>query len=570
MDRIPPEVYSEIVTALAEEKNIQLALYSTVSHQFCVAVEQQTFKRLVLTTHDLPRFREIFSGANTRRRGFLRQVFLRFVLPNEAPNPCCQAGRVIDRNADSQAFTESVDILFNILSDLRKRCSAVPPPLYLGFVNATRQSDPPHPNYSRCSRERGKHDEEDQICAKVGRGHYDFLPTAAKTLPTLTDVTEFYFGGRDELEDLGRKWIGLVLRKFQALEILTLNEEDRVEWGRKMRGDLREGLENSIRQLQLSSLKVLTLTIRSNRLGEESLTPPDLLYSQSNHDGEEKSSTTLLAHLSALPKLTTLQLNGPLVITPHMFSSLPPAAFPALKYFHLDFAPETADGDWFFQHDDASFGQLPDPDLDSDYVSSDDEIDDKEEAEEGEEIDNDDDDDSLAVPPEKKSLPYPSKYPNDDGPVSQLRRAFFHFRTLPSHATFGPLLLAAAEMAKNARCLRKFVMRVRHGLDLAEESNIKYVQPNMKRTFLIMLLRPGELCSDLQLKLPFDEEKYKEQNRMWWRVGDGWRPNNDVLQAWKEAVGEDGTVGFLGESKIEKEKKFAARTELFLGDPDLV
>jgi hypothetical protein len=113
-------------------------------------------------------------------------------------------------------------------------------------------------------------------------------------------------------------------------------------------------------------------------------------------------------------------------------------------------------------------------------------------------------------------------------------------------------------------------MRVRQGLDPATESNTKYIHPNMKRTFLIILLRPGELCSDLQLKLPFDEEKYKEQDRMWWRVGDGWRPDKDVLQAWKEAVGKDGAVGFLGENKIEKEKKFAARTEWYLGDPDLV
>jgi hypothetical protein len=241
MDRIPPEIHSQIVTALAEDGIIRLASYSAVSHHFRAAIEQQTFKRLVLTTHDLPRFRELFSGANTRRRGFLRQVFFRFVLPKEATNACCQAGRLIDRNADSEAFTKSVETLFNILRDLRKRCSIVPPPLYLGFVNATRLSDPQHPNYRRCSRERGKHDEDDQIRAKIERGHYDFSPTVAATLPTLTDVTEFNFGGGDELEDLGRKWIGLVLGRLQTLEILTLNGEDRVEWGRKVRRDLREG-----------------------------------------------------------------------------------------------------------------------------------------------------------------------------------------------------------------------------------------------------------------------------------------------------------------------------------------
>jgi hypothetical protein len=96
--------------------------------------------------------------------------------------------------------------------------------------------------------------------------------------------------------------------------------------------------------------------------------------------------------------LVALHLNGPLVITPHIFSSLSPAAFPALKYFHLDFAPETADGDWFFQYDDASFGQIPDLEFDSDYVSSDDEIDDEEETEETEEKEESDDDDSHSKP----------------------------------------------------------------------------------------------------------------------------------------------------------------------------
>ncbi|KAF2727768.1 hypothetical protein EJ04DRAFT_581803 [Polyplosphaeria fusca] len=560
MDHLPPEIQSQIVSVLADDTTIpirrRLARYSTVSHHFRAAVEERTFRNLTLTTHDLPWFRYLFGGANLRRRGYLRQILFRFELPNEAPNPCCDTGRVVDRNADSSSFTESVKMLFSILNDLRNNCPRSPPPLYLRFVNATRKTDLPNWQYGRRKLKEGDHNKRDPILAEIQRGWYDMLPAAAEKLPAIGDVTEFDFGCGDQLRDLGRQWIGLVLGKMPHLETLTLDVWDNIEWGRKIRRRLRKDLETSLLNLPFTHLKHFNLGIYSNRVKDESLNPPSLIHDRNDNTDGDMSSITLLSHLSTLPHLTNLYLDGPLLITPGIFSSLTPNAFPALKYFHLDFAPETADGRWFFERDHGFVEE--DADMDSVWETPDEEYYDYEM--------------ELDMKKEPKPLHHSSKDPDYEGPVSQSRCHMNHYRILPTNATVAPLLLAAAETAKNACSLRKFVMRACDGLSY---DYTEFVKPSMKRPFLIMLLRPDEICSDMRIKLGFDEEHYRQQNRMWWRVGDRWRPEGDVIKAWKAAVGYGGTVGFLMEYQIKTTRyddmfKTTKYDDMFIGDPELV
>jgi hypothetical protein len=241
MERFPAEILSQIICALSEESDLQLAPYATISHRFRAAVEQQTFAYLILNTHDLPQLREAFKDSNAYRRGFLSSILFRFVLPDEGPDPCCEAGRMIDREADSSSFTESVKTLFDIVQDASKSCLTAPPPLYLRFVDATRNTDPPYRNYGRCSRRREKHDEDDKVLSKAQRGFYDFAPLAAGKLPILDDVTEFDFGGGYDLEDAGRRWMGHVLGQLPALERLSIDVTDVIELGLGIRNSLGEG-----------------------------------------------------------------------------------------------------------------------------------------------------------------------------------------------------------------------------------------------------------------------------------------------------------------------------------------
>ncbi|KAF1948267.1 hypothetical protein CC80DRAFT_541080 [Byssothecium circinans] len=566
MDKIPPEILSQIVNAVADD-GTPLAPYAPISRHFRAAVEQRTFERLILTTHDLSQFRELFRGANVHRRRFLLRILFRFVLPDDGPDPCCEAGRVLDRRADSQSFTESVKTLFGIISDLRKHCPTPPPPLYLRFVNAIRDSDPPYRNYGWCRRKRREHTEDDEIRSRVQRGFYEFLP---EKLPALEDVTEFDFGGGEDLEDLARGWIGLILETLPALEALMLDVLDNIEWGIGVRRQLSEDLTKSLLRLSLSCLKHLTLTIRHTRLEDESTIPPEILHDATTTISDKLSNPRLiLTHLSTLPRLTTLHLRGPLIITPVFFSSLPSTAFPTLIHFHLDFAPETADGHWFFERDDEWIEELRDKDDESSSEKSYHENqsstsgDDYDDDEDEEDMDEDDDE-------EPKPLPRPGKHPNYEGPVSQSRSRINHFRTLPSSATLSPLLIAAAEIVKNASRLRKFIMRVRDTLTPEAEDNTLYTYPALKRTFEIMLLRPSEVHSGFNLNLAFDEERYITQHRMWWRVGNRWRPGKDVLEAWREAIGDGGIVGFLDEERFEKDTEFARRMEFYRGDVEIV
>jgi hypothetical protein len=132
-----------------------------------------------------------------------------------------------------------------------------------------------------------------------------------------------------------------------------------------------------------------------------------------------------------------------------------------------------------------------------------------------------------------------------------------------------PLLLGAAKIAKTAPCLRQFVMQVRNGLNPETEQHARYIHPQIKRVFLLVLLRPGERCTSLDLELAFDEERYNDQHRMWWRVGDRWRPEKKILTAWKESIGDMGTVGFLAEGSFEKDAMPGCFREFFRGEPEI-
>jgi hypothetical protein len=62
----------------------------------------------------------------------------------------------------------------------------------------------------------------------------------------------------------------------------------------------------------------------------------------------------MFKHLASFPNLAVLQLLGGLVICPEFFRAVLDQAgtpYPSLVEFELQFAPETADGRWYFQRD---------------------------------------------------------------------------------------------------------------------------------------------------------------------------------------------------------------------------
>lgn len=120
MDRLSTEVLARVIECLrADEK---LAPYSTTSRAFKDSIERLTFRTLSITTDELDTFAAAFSEDGVSRGTGLTSVGITFILPDPSNGiSCCDAGQIIDREADGAAFTASVVKLFTILADIDAR-----------------------------------------------------------------------------------------------------------------------------------------------------------------------------------------------------------------------------------------------------------------------------------------------------------------------------------------------------------------------------------------------------------------------------------------------------------------
>jgi hypothetical protein len=73
------------------------------------------------------------------------------------------------------------------------------------------------------------------------------------------------------------------------------------------------------------------------------------------NDSHQESCARMLKHVASFPNLAVLRLRSGLAICPEFFQSVinySGTPCPSLVEFELHFAPETADGRWFYQRDD--------------------------------------------------------------------------------------------------------------------------------------------------------------------------------------------------------------------------
>jgi hypothetical protein len=224
-----------------------------------------------------------------------------------------------------------------------------------------------------------------------------------------------------------------------------------------------------------------------------------------------------MQRLSTLPQLTTLHLTGSQFVGVNFFSSLP--HFPKLLDFQLDVAASTIDGKWFFVSDEGltakikGFGEEEstyDSDSDSDRADS------------VELYDSDD----------------------EDGPLIQRMDWFRHFRTMPNPETIPEFLINAANWVRTSPRLRKFILRHRHS---SQGNRIFWDHEELEaygRNLEVWYLRSGARC-DHDINIVPADEPFISRDRMYWRVGDRWRPNSGIVEAWRRAVGPDVKYCFL-------------------------
>jgi hypothetical protein len=180
----------------------------------------------------------------------------------------------------------------------------------------------------------------------------------------------------------------------------------------------------------MSSLQELELYIHHNSLQDEDREPDILIPVEgSQHDAYFQT----LRHLATFPMLKVLHLCGRLVIGVDLFSNMP--AFPTLVDFQLDFAPETADGRWFFVKDEQIFKKIA-------------------EEESNEEADEDESDSES----ESSSIIQADDSEDEDGPVTQRWDRSNHYRTLPNPETLPLVLSDAARFVEGSPKLRRFIL----------------------------------------------------------------------------------------------------------------
>lgn len=226
----------------------------------------------------------------------------------------------------------------------------------------------------------------------------------------------------------------------------------------------------------------------------------------------------IVRHLTTLPQLVHLYLTGSHVVSANYFQDLP--SFPLLEEFQLDFATYTTDGKWFFVEDDAlmAIARVREEGQSVHYIDSDLESD----SEPVEFWDTDD----------------------EDGPIWQRGDFSNHFRTMPDPETVPELLLGAARMVSSCTRLRKFILRHRRS---AHRNLITWNYDELTpygRNLEIWYVRSGTRCNYGNRHVPADQA-FVNLDRMYWRVGDRWRPDASIVGAWQAAVGLDVNYCFL-------------------------
>ncbi|KND93496.1 hypothetical protein TOPH_01974 [Tolypocladium ophioglossoides CBS 100239] len=111
MDRLPQDIYDEI-GALLPGPAFDLPALATVSRQWQMAIERQTFRNICLRSTDLDRFQEIVQSS---RRRYVNKIDYLIILPAYGDEERCRFEREDTRQANDEVFTAAIHRLFHLL-----------------------------------------------------------------------------------------------------------------------------------------------------------------------------------------------------------------------------------------------------------------------------------------------------------------------------------------------------------------------------------------------------------------------------------------------------------------------
>jgi hypothetical protein len=295
-------------------------------------------------------------------------------------------------------------------------------------------------------------------------------------------------------------------------------------------------LSTSICSLASEHLRVIRLDVRHEPMENEAL--PVHKFVDSSQWSQESWFKTF-THLASFPNLAVLQLLGGLVICPEFFRSItddPGTPFRSLVEFELQFAPDTADGRWFYKRDDDAIEtSRSDPEYNEFWEE-------KAEEEVQREREREYDSDSTHSDDDVRVF--------EDGPFRTEVVNRDTFRSLPDTTTFLPFLIDAAKAVPRIPSLRKFILKQGH--KFASRTDVDYF-PIVSRVFELWYLKAGMPRSPKNAPTHYnpdvpEDANYLNQDRLYWRV-DRWKPWDEVQVAWNAVAGPDTKIVFLDEDK---------------------
>ncbi|KAF2635479.1 hypothetical protein P280DRAFT_511132 [Massarina eburnea CBS 473.64] len=324
------------------------------------------------------------------------------------------------------------------------------------------------------------------------------LPDDPSSAP---QVSSFVFDPRETLCDFRRySSVFKLLPMFPMMKKVRLMFADYLRDAPEKRREERQEFGDSFCNFDLASIQALDLFMYHRSPSDEDERPIDLIPREGI---QFDAFVRIFHHMDKFSSVKVIHLRGPITIGVDIFSHLP--NLPALSDFHLSFTACTADGRWFFTRDDSLF---PVKDIESD------------------------DEDDVSIH-------------NYSIYLSEEEDTRNYFRTLPNPETIPPFLLAASQFVGKSPKLCKFI------LCYCEFEGggwtPKWNEEGMERYFELWFVRQGTPRTVAGWPKVIADEKYMKWNRLYWRVGKHWRPDDEVVGAWNKATGNDTKVFFLNE-----------------------
>ncbi|KAH7109471.1 hypothetical protein B0J11DRAFT_601675 [Dendryphion nanum] len=515
MDKIPIEIVRAILRNIILSRVQQpLSSYASTSKVWQSIIEEITFQTLVITTTDLATFKTYFAGKNSARLNLLNVLVVEFELPKMKPGTC-RLKHKPNRKDDSVAITGGITYILKILAAMDLQLQHRAKPLHLMFRSSFRRNDCTHDHW--------------------GVSHLDFKSTHpnvgfynvidASELPNVNNIHRFsFFGGN--FKGLSNRTLVDVASKFSELRIISLEIEDFYEWGSERRIEQRTDFCNAMAQITGDDLEDISITIWHRIQTNDCIKAHNLI-------GRGDPLRTMFWNFSQFKQLRKLHLTGPVVIPFDLLAvSLHiqgGSIFPVLEEFLLQFAPETADGQWFLIKDEeGERAAIQNPRWKRLLVDIDD----------GDSEDSEDSEDSSSHYLDEAELSG-DMLEFGEGTRRLRRVKFCQCRSMPNPTTATPLLLDTAELLHNLRRIRKFIIRITWNQN--DKSSWKqFERPWIGgRDFEIQYLKRG-VCWDAGRHKDYPKN-FKEDlstDRLYWRFAER-MPADDVQRRWSDVVGPD-------------------------------